>query len=154
MVNSSDDDCVADKMHQEVICDEGERRQRTKSCSSSMVVTPSADVIPQAHMLDNTRSLFHWLQWRRHVRVWDGAMPGASRHPLSTLTRRRSAGHRLLLPVSRLAKGSPEEEEEGSIFAEMTEVITAAKDIEMRVKLMSKVNECFNKFFGDKAHTL
>jgi len=36
----------------------------------------------------------------------------------------------------------------------MTEVITAAKDIEMRVKLKTKVKECLNKFFGDKAHTL
>ena len=63
--------------------------------------------------------------------------------------------NRLLLPVWRLTKGSPEEEEEGSIFAEMTEVITAAKDIEMRVKLMSKVNECLNKFFGGQgAHAL
>ena len=46
--NSIDDDCVADKMHEEVICDEGGPRQRTKSCSSSMDVTPSADVILQA----------------------------------------------------------------------------------------------------------
>ena len=46
--NSSDDDCVADKMHEEVICDEGECCQRTKSCSSSMGVTPSADAILQA----------------------------------------------------------------------------------------------------------
>ena len=68
--NISDDDCVADKMHQEVIFDEGERRQRTKSCSF-MGVTGSADVIPQAQ--PPLRPC-----WTTHARYFIGCSGGAT----------------------------------------------------------------------------